>query len=140
MNGEHLWLETNVSGDLCYLGEENCQVRFAVSMSHGAHLVFRGNSGWRGWKESGSQIAQDGLGKAPSSWQRPSRLLLRFTASVSSFHSSRLSILMTLRLRWVGYTQRSVMLSATVVVRVLWEGIREEVNVDEGKSWWVLEW
>lgn len=45
MNGEHLWLETNVSGDLCYLGEENCQVRFAVSMSHGAHLVFRGNSG-----------------------------------------------------------------------------------------------
>lgn len=32
MNGEHLWLETNVSGDLCYLGEENCQVRFAVSV------------------------------------------------------------------------------------------------------------
>ncbi|EHA98113.1 Diacylglycerol kinase iota [Heterocephalus glaber] len=31
MNGEHLWLETNVSGDLCYLGEENCQVRFAKS-------------------------------------------------------------------------------------------------------------
>ncbi|KAM7325599.1 hypothetical protein ACRRTK_015852 [Alexandromys fortis] len=29
VNGEHLWLETNVSGDLCYLGEENCQVRFA---------------------------------------------------------------------------------------------------------------
>lgn len=44
VNGEHLWLETNVSGDLCYLGEENCQVRFAVSMSHGAHLVFPGNS------------------------------------------------------------------------------------------------
>lgn len=32
VNGEHLWLETNVSGDLCYLGEENCQVRFAVSV------------------------------------------------------------------------------------------------------------
>uniref|UniRef100_A0A8C0A4F4 Uncharacterized protein n=1 Tax=Bos mutus grunniens TaxID=30521 RepID=A0A8C0A4F4_BOSMU len=32
VNGEHLWLETNVSGDLCYLGEESCQVRFAVSV------------------------------------------------------------------------------------------------------------
>ncbi|XP_077915735.1 diacylglycerol kinase iota isoform X9 [Halichoerus grypus] len=32
VNGEHLWLETNVSGDLCYLGEENCQVRFANSL------------------------------------------------------------------------------------------------------------
>ncbi|KAI4585118.1 hypothetical protein MJG53_006652 [Ovis ammon polii x Ovis aries] len=31
VNGEHLWLETNVSGDLCYLGEESCQVRFAKS-------------------------------------------------------------------------------------------------------------
>ncbi|XP_036086748.1 diacylglycerol kinase iota isoform X5 [Rousettus aegyptiacus] len=31
VNGEHLWMETNVSGDLCYLGEENCQVRFAKS-------------------------------------------------------------------------------------------------------------
>lgn len=31
MNGEHLWLETNVSGDLCYLGEESCQVKFSVS-------------------------------------------------------------------------------------------------------------
>ncbi|XP_057360778.1 diacylglycerol kinase iota isoform X3 [Manis pentadactyla] len=31
ISGEHLWLETNVSGDLCYLGEENCQVRFAKS-------------------------------------------------------------------------------------------------------------
>uniref|UniRef100_F6VSD9 Diacylglycerol kinase n=1 Tax=Monodelphis domestica TaxID=13616 RepID=F6VSD9_MONDO len=31
VNGEHLWLETNVSGDLCYLGEENCQVKFAKS-------------------------------------------------------------------------------------------------------------
>uniref|UniRef100_A0A8C5P0B5 Diacylglycerol kinase n=1 Tax=Jaculus jaculus TaxID=51337 RepID=A0A8C5P0B5_JACJA len=31
VNGEHLWLETNVSGDLCYLGEENCQVRFAIN-------------------------------------------------------------------------------------------------------------
>nr|KAF6469254.1 diacylglycerol kinase iota [Molossus molossus] len=31
VNGEHLWLETSVSGDLCYLGEESCQVRFAKS-------------------------------------------------------------------------------------------------------------
>uniref|UniRef100_F7FZI5 Diacylglycerol kinase n=1 Tax=Ornithorhynchus anatinus TaxID=9258 RepID=F7FZI5_ORNAN len=31
VNGEHLWLETNVSGDLCYLGEESCQVKFAKS-------------------------------------------------------------------------------------------------------------
>ena len=26
VNGEHLWLETNVSGDLCYLGEERVWV------------------------------------------------------------------------------------------------------------------
>ncbi|KAK4828759.1 hypothetical protein QYF61_000750 [Mycteria americana] len=31
VNGEHLWLETNVSGDLCYLGEESCQVKFSVT-------------------------------------------------------------------------------------------------------------
>ncbi|KAM3926545.1 diacylglycerol kinase iota isoform 7-T7 [Leptodactylus fuscus] len=31
VNGEHLWQETNVSGDLCYLGEENCQVKFSKS-------------------------------------------------------------------------------------------------------------
>ncbi|KAM3833694.1 diacylglycerol kinase iota [Vipera latastei] len=31
INGEHLWLETNVSGDLCYLGEEGCQVKFSKS-------------------------------------------------------------------------------------------------------------
>ncbi|XP_069047873.1 diacylglycerol kinase iota isoform X2 [Lepisosteus oculatus] len=29
INGEHLWLETNCSGDLCYLGEETCVVRIA---------------------------------------------------------------------------------------------------------------
>ncbi|ELK33368.1 Diacylglycerol kinase iota [Myotis davidii] len=39
VNGEHLWLETNVSGDLCYLGEENCQVRFANFVRH--HWVHR---------------------------------------------------------------------------------------------------
>uniref|UniRef100_A0ACB8FN15 Uncharacterized protein n=1 Tax=Sphaerodactylus townsendi TaxID=933632 RepID=A0ACB8FN15_9SAUR len=31
VNGEHLWLDTNVSGDLCYLGEESCQVKFSKS-------------------------------------------------------------------------------------------------------------
>ncbi|XP_018414066.1 PREDICTED: diacylglycerol kinase iota isoform X2 [Nanorana parkeri] len=31
VNGEHLWQETNVSGDLCYLGEDNCQVKFSKS-------------------------------------------------------------------------------------------------------------
>ncbi|KAM8973487.1 diacylglycerol kinase iota isoform 2-T2 [Pelodytes ibericus] len=31
LNGDHLWQETNVSGDLCYLGEENCQVKFSKS-------------------------------------------------------------------------------------------------------------
>ncbi|XP_066524072.1 diacylglycerol kinase iota isoform X2 [Hoplias malabaricus] len=29
VNGDHLWLETNCSGDLCYLGEETCMVKFA---------------------------------------------------------------------------------------------------------------
>uniref|UniRef100_A0A673I9I6 Phorbol-ester/DAG-type domain-containing protein n=1 Tax=Sinocyclocheilus rhinocerous TaxID=307959 RepID=A0A673I9I6_9TELE len=27
VNGDHLWLETNCSGDLCYLGEETCVVK-----------------------------------------------------------------------------------------------------------------
>ncbi|XP_077195988.1 diacylglycerol kinase iota isoform X2 [Paroedura picta] len=31
VNGEHIWLDTNVSGDLCYLGEESCQVKFSKS-------------------------------------------------------------------------------------------------------------
>ncbi|XP_076860990.1 diacylglycerol kinase iota isoform X2 [Brachyhypopomus gauderio] len=29
VNGEHLWLETNCSGELCYLGEETCVVKIA---------------------------------------------------------------------------------------------------------------
>ncbi|MFT7812640.1 diacylglycerol kinase iota isoform X2 [Arapaima gigas] len=29
VNGDHLWLETNCSGDLCYLGEETCVVKIA---------------------------------------------------------------------------------------------------------------
>lgn len=33
MNGDHLWLETNCSGDLCYLGEETCVVKIAVSIT-----------------------------------------------------------------------------------------------------------
>uniref|UniRef100_A0A672RE21 Diacylglycerol kinase n=1 Tax=Sinocyclocheilus grahami TaxID=75366 RepID=A0A672RE21_SINGR len=31
LNGDHLWLETNCSGDLCYLGEETCVVKIAKS-------------------------------------------------------------------------------------------------------------
>ncbi|KAL7827937.1 hypothetical protein AOLI_G00310890 [Acnodon oligacanthus] len=31
VNGDHLWLETNCSGDLCYLGEETCMVKIAKS-------------------------------------------------------------------------------------------------------------
>ncbi|XP_060745711.1 diacylglycerol kinase iota isoform X2 [Tachysurus vachellii] len=27
VNGEHLWLETNCSGEMCYLGEETCMVK-----------------------------------------------------------------------------------------------------------------
>ncbi|XP_064199375.1 diacylglycerol kinase iota isoform X2 [Anguilla rostrata] len=29
VNGDHLWLETNCSGDLCYLGEETCLAKIA---------------------------------------------------------------------------------------------------------------
>ncbi|XP_023697116.1 diacylglycerol kinase iota isoform X2 [Paramormyrops kingsleyae] len=29
VNGEHLWLETNCSGELCYLGEETCVVKIS---------------------------------------------------------------------------------------------------------------
>ncbi|XP_057179794.1 diacylglycerol kinase iota isoform X2 [Triplophysa rosa] len=31
VNGDHLWLETNCSGDLCYLGEETCVVKISKS-------------------------------------------------------------------------------------------------------------
>ncbi|KAK1790508.1 hypothetical protein P4O66_014394 [Electrophorus voltai] len=31
VNGEHLWLETNCSGELCYLGEETCMVKITKS-------------------------------------------------------------------------------------------------------------
>ncbi|XP_043564875.1 diacylglycerol kinase iota isoform X1 [Chiloscyllium plagiosum] len=31
INGDHVWLETNVSGDYCYLGEENCLVKITKS-------------------------------------------------------------------------------------------------------------
>ncbi|XP_062852491.1 diacylglycerol kinase iota isoform X2 [Trichomycterus rosablanca] len=31
INGEHLWLETNCSGELCYLGEETCMVKISKS-------------------------------------------------------------------------------------------------------------
>ncbi|XP_056604374.1 diacylglycerol kinase iota isoform X1 [Triplophysa dalaica] len=31
VNGDHLWLETNCSGDLCYLGEDTCVVKISKS-------------------------------------------------------------------------------------------------------------
>ncbi|XP_031439027.1 diacylglycerol kinase iota isoform X2 [Clupea harengus] len=31
VNGDHLWLETNCSGELCYLGEETCVVKISKS-------------------------------------------------------------------------------------------------------------
>ncbi|EMP24017.1 Diacylglycerol kinase iota, partial [Chelonia mydas] len=45
VNGEHLWLETNVSGDLCYLGEDSCQVKFALQaiFQHIAQSGFEDN-------------------------------------------------------------------------------------------------
>lgn len=30
-NGDHLWMETSCSGELCYLGEDNCLLKTAVS-------------------------------------------------------------------------------------------------------------
>ncbi|XP_051886107.1 diacylglycerol kinase iota isoform X2 [Pristis pectinata] len=32
INGDHIWVETNASGDFCYLGEENCLVKIAKSV------------------------------------------------------------------------------------------------------------
>lgn len=31
LNGDHLWLETNCSGELCYLGEETCMLKISKS-------------------------------------------------------------------------------------------------------------
>lgn len=30
--GEHIWFETNVSGDFCYVGEQNCVAKMLVSL------------------------------------------------------------------------------------------------------------
>ncbi|XP_072915053.1 diacylglycerol kinase iota isoform X3 [Hemitrygon akajei] len=32
INGDHIWVETNASGDFCYVGEENCLVKTAKSV------------------------------------------------------------------------------------------------------------
>ncbi|XP_055506337.1 diacylglycerol kinase iota [Leucoraja erinacea] len=32
LNGDHIWMETNASGDFCYLGEENCLVKITRSV------------------------------------------------------------------------------------------------------------
>lgn len=29
--GEHIWFETSVSGDFCYVGEQNCMAKLLVS-------------------------------------------------------------------------------------------------------------
>lgn len=34
MYGDHIWFETNVSGDYCYVGEQHCIARALVSSSH----------------------------------------------------------------------------------------------------------
>lgn len=31
MYGDHIWFETNVSGDYCYVGEQHCIARALVS-------------------------------------------------------------------------------------------------------------
>lgn len=33
--GEHIWFETNVSGDFCYVGEQNCIAKMLVSLVRG---------------------------------------------------------------------------------------------------------
>ncbi|GCB71128.1 hypothetical protein scyTo_0008770 [Scyliorhinus torazame] len=38
IHGDHVWLETNVSGDYCYLGEENCLVKITVSHHKGNRI------------------------------------------------------------------------------------------------------
>lgn len=32
MYGDHIWFETNVSGDYCYVGEQHCIARLLVSI------------------------------------------------------------------------------------------------------------
>ncbi|TNN76304.1 Diacylglycerol kinase iota [Liparis tanakae] len=31
LNGDHLWMETSCSGDLCYLGEDTCLLKAAIN-------------------------------------------------------------------------------------------------------------
>lgn len=41
VNGDHLWMETSCSGELCYLGEEACLMKNAVSaLCHVCFLLF----------------------------------------------------------------------------------------------------
>lgn len=39
VNGDHVWMETSCSGELCYLGEDNCPLKAAVSGAHAAVTV-----------------------------------------------------------------------------------------------------
>lgn len=34
MYGDHIWFETNVSGDYCYVGEQHCIARALVSPAY----------------------------------------------------------------------------------------------------------
>ena len=34
VNGDHLWIDTNASGDLCYVGETECSVSICVIILH----------------------------------------------------------------------------------------------------------
>ena len=41
VNGEHLWVDTNASGDFCYVGETEC----SVSWKYDSNFVFKESNG-----------------------------------------------------------------------------------------------
>ena len=41
VNGEHLWVDTNASGDFCYVGETEC----SVSWKHDSNFLFNESNG-----------------------------------------------------------------------------------------------
>lgn len=46
VNGDHLWMETSCSGELCYLGEDACLLKTAVSSVHADSIV---RASWLCW-------------------------------------------------------------------------------------------
>lgn len=40
LNGDHLWMETSCSGELCYLGEDACLLKTAVSTHTHTHTNY----------------------------------------------------------------------------------------------------